>query len=173
MDDAFGLLCNCGVPVFFILLGLVVGGARERSHLRQLARREEALADMLVTNIKTFPGGIDESRGAALVMGEAVIATDYLKTFFAQFRKLVGGELRSYQTLMDRARREATLRMMEDAEARGYNAVCNLRLGCADIGGMTGAKGAAMVEVFATGTAYARPAATDPAEASPGRLAKG
>lgn len=163
MEDVIGFLsafaCNFGIPIFLILLGLVVGGARERGHLRRLARREEALADMLVTDIKTFPGGIDVSKGAALVMGEAVIATDYLKSFLAKLRKLVGGELHSYRTLMDRARREAMLRMMDDAKARGYNAVCNLRLGCADIGGMTGVKGAAMVEVFATGTAYSRPAA--------------
>ena len=155
-------LLNLAIPGVLLLVGLIVGRARERSHLRSLERRERDLADMLVTDIKTFPGGLDASRGAALVMGEAVIATDYLKTFLASLRKLVGGELHSYESLMTRARREAILRMLDDARRQGYNAVCNLRLDCADIGGMTGARGAAMVEVFATGTAYTRP--SDPRE---------
>jgi uncharacterized protein YbjQ (UPF0145 family) len=146
-----------GIFLFLIFLALVVGRSREHAHFRSLERRERRLERMLVTDIKTFPGGADPGKGGALVMGQAVIATDYLKSFLAGLRKIIGGELRTYETLMERARREAILRMLEEAEDQGFNAVCNLRLGTADIGGMTGARGAAMVEAFATGTAYRIP----------------
>ncbi len=145
------------IIVVLLLLGLVVGRARERGHFRSLEARERQLAYMLVTDIKSFPGGAEAASGGALVMGQAVIATDYLKSFLAGLRKIVGGELRSYESLMERARREAILRMLEEAKGLGFNAVCNLRMGTADIGAMSGAKGSVMVEAFATGTAYRIP----------------
>ena len=89
-----------------------------------------------------------------MVRGEAVIATDYLKTFLARIRNILGGEVKSYRSLMLRARREAILRMLEQARQQGYDAVCNVRLNTADIGGMATRRRAAMVEIFATGTAY-------------------
>lgn len=143
--------------IVLILLGLFVGRTTERRHLSRLDRREQALAHMLITNIRSFPGGSDPAKPPAVVTGEAVIATDYFKSFLARLRKVLGGELKSYRSLMTRARREAVLRMMEKAHEQGYNAVCNMRLDSADIGGMTGRRGVAMVEAFATGTAYCMP----------------
>ena len=161
------LLIQLGPFAFLILLGLIVGRVVERRHFRRLGEREAALSYMLVTDLRTYPGGVNTSRPPMMVTGQAVIATDYLKTFLAGLRKILGGELKSYRTLMVRARKEATLRMMEEAQAAGYDAVCNLRLDSADIGGMTGRRGAVMVEAFATGTAYCRPRETDRGEEAP------
>jgi len=146
----FETIFNFGIPIFLILLGWLAGSAAERHHLRSLRRREKELSYMLLTDIKTFPGGAEPAVGALLVMGEAVIASDYLKSFLAGLRKLVGGRLNSYQSLLERGRREAILRMMAQARARGCDAVCNLRLGTATIGRR-------MIEVHASGTAYRRP----------------
>ena len=44
--------------------------------------------------------------------------------------------MKSFQTLLTRARREATLQLLELARDNGYNAVCNIRLDMADIGSM-------------------------------------
>jgi len=140
--------------VVLLLLGLVVGKTTEIRHFNRLDRRDQSLADMLVTDLRSFPGGVDTTKPPMMVTGQAVIATDYLKSFLAKLRKILGGELKSYRSLMTRARREAMLRMMEEAQAQGYNAVCNMRLDSADIGGMAGRRGVAMVEAFATGTAY-------------------
>ena len=147
-------LLQLGIPLFLLLLAWFTGRYAERRHYRSLKNREREMADMLVTDLKTFPGGADPSRGGELVQGQAVIATDYLKTFLASLRNIFGGEVKSYESLLQRARREAILRMMAQARGRGYNAVCNIRLTMSDIGGMAGAKGAAMVEVLAWGTAY-------------------
>jgi len=155
------LLIQLGPFVVLILLGLIVGRTVERRHFRRLGEREATLSYMLVTDLRTYPGGADVARPPMMVTGQAVIATDYLKTFLAGLRKILGGELKSYRTLMVRARKEAILRMMEEAQAAGYDAVCNLRLDSADIGGMTGRRGAAMVEAFATGTACCRPREAD------------
>ena len=150
------LIVNLGIPLFFILLGWAAGRTAERLHFRSLARREDALAHMLITDVKSFPPGADPARHATMVMSDVVIASDYLKTFLAALRKIVGGELHSYESLMDRARREALLRMMERAHGMGYDAICNVRFNWADIGGGSTRRRAAMVELMATGTAYRR-----------------
>ncbi len=133
-----------------LLLGAVCGGVAERRHLRSLQLREKELTSILLTDIKSFPGGTDPGKGAMLVMGEAVIASDYFKLFLAKLRNLIGGQVKSYQTLLDRGRREALLRMSLKAHAQGYDAVCNVRLNTATIGSN-------MIEVTVSGTAYLRP----------------
>jgi len=150
-----GVLIQVGLVALLLALGLAVGTTAEKRHLRSLKRRESELANMLVTDLKSFPGGADARAGALLVTGEAAIATDYLKTFLAGLRKLVGGELRSYESLMLRARREAVLRMLQQARSRGYDAVCNVRLNTANISGVSRRK-PPVVEVLVTGTAYRR-----------------
>jgi uncharacterized protein YbjQ (UPF0145 family) len=158
MEALVVLLLQIGIPLLFILLGLFVGRARERAHFADLERREQALAGMLVSDIRSFPGGADPQHTPTIVVGATAIATDYLKSWLAGFRKILGGELRSYHSLMDRARREAMLRIMEQAHRQGYDAICNLRLDTADIGGAIGPKGVVMVAMVASGTAYKRPA---------------
>ena len=137
--------------VVLLILGFSVGSYVERAHFRSLALREAALKDMPLTDMGFRSSGI-VPRSAELVCGEVVIATDYFKTFAAQLRKLIGGELRAYETLLERGRREAIVRMQEQARLLGADAVVNVRLSSSTISGLRRNR-AAMVEVFAYGTA--------------------
>ena len=166
--DLVAVLIYLGPPAFFVLLGLVVGTATERRHLGLLEQREAACSEMLVTDLRSYSPDHDPATLPSLVTGEAVIATDYLKTFLAGLRNLLGGEVRSYLTLVNRARREALMRMLESARGLGYDAVCNVRLEPADIGGSTYRKGVPMAAMVASGTAYRRgPASPAGATAQP------
>lgn len=150
------LILSFGTFVFLICLGLFVGRNVERRHLKQLAQREARFKGMHVTQVGTFPNAVPGDRPPMLLLGDVVIATDYLKSFLAALRNLFGGEVRSYQLMVDRARREALLRILEKAHERGYNAVCNVRLELVDIGGAasSGQKKNVMAAVQASGTAY-------------------
>ena len=110
----------------------------------------------LMTQVKSFPAYVDSPRTPRLLVGEVVIASDALKRVLARFRYLVGGEIRGFQVLQTRARREAVLRVLEQAQQVGFNAVCNLRLESVDIGGNTGRRQQrrVMVTIVASGTAY-------------------
>jgi uncharacterized protein YbjQ (UPF0145 family) len=146
-----------GIPIALLALGLFAGGYAERRHIRSLQQREAATRDMLVTQIKSFPGHVPGTNSPQVILAEVVIASDYLKTFLAGIRSFFGGEVGSYQTLLDRARREATQRVLEQARRQGYNAVCNLRLETADIGGNSVTQGKnrmVMAAILASGTAY-------------------
>ncbi|TVR42934.1 MAG: hypothetical protein EA402_10805 [Planctomycetota bacterium] len=65
---------------------------------------------------------------------------------------MVGGEVRTYTQLVERCRREALLRLKQEARDAGYDLVVNLRLDTSTIGG----KSNVMIEVLATGTALRR-----------------
>jgi uncharacterized protein YbjQ (UPF0145 family) len=146
------------IAAVFLGLGYFVGKWREMAHFRKLAEREGELSWLLVTDLRTVPA--DAQREAcSLVTGGAVIATDYFKSFVGRLRNMVGGEVRVFETMMERARRQALVRVLEEAEALGANRVINVRFETSSIGAMQKKQGAAMVEVLAYGTAVFVPPA--------------
>ena len=81
-----------------------------------------------------------------------VIANDYFKAFVAGLRNLFGGKIRTYETLLDRARREAILRMKEEAQKLGADFVFNIKYETSNISGQY-SKRLPVIEVHAYGTA--------------------
>lgn len=154
--ETLSFFLQWGLFLGLIALGLFVGGYLERKHIASLDRRESETRHMLVTQLKSFPLNSPTGKPPTMLCGEVVISSDYLKTFLATIRKLFGGELRSFQTLLDRARREALQRIKEDAVRRGYDAICNVRLETAAIAGRgsSNKNKIVMVSIIASGTAY-------------------
>ncbi|NOY74438.1 MAG: YbjQ family protein [Kiritimatiellaeota bacterium] len=141
----------------FVLIpfGFICGRFSEKKHLRSLEERESAISGFLVTDLKTFPKISSTSKTPEMLIGEVTIATDYFKTFAGSLKNFFGGEMRGFESLKTRARREAILRILEQAKAKGFNAVCNLRQETADIGGSTLSKKSAItVSILASATAY-------------------
>ncbi len=134
-------------------LALITGRICEKRHFRSIIAREAELSEIPITNLKKPSGNIIAANGAQLVFGQVVITGDYLKNFLSGLRKIFGGELKSYKSLMERAEREAIIRMTEQAKINGYNAVCNVKIDFSNIGGMRN-NNIISVEVLASGTAY-------------------
>lgn len=123
---AFYFVVGVLFPLVMLVVGGLVGRHREQSHLRDLDQREADFGDLIVTDLRTAPAGVRVQQ-AVLVVGEVVVATDYFKRWIAKFRLLVGGEVRSFSNTLLRARREARLRMLEQARAQGADLVINVR----------------------------------------------
>lgn len=139
-----------------LLVGLMFGSLNEQRHLRSLVSRESTGADVMLVNLRqvTDPETV---RDAQMIVGQVVIATDYWKTFITSLRRLVGGELGAARRLMDRARREATLRLIEEARMLGADEIWNVRYESTMISQMRDSKAGAMqVEILAWGTAVRR-----------------
>jgi len=149
------LLIQIGPIGVFLLLGFFVGRWRERRHFASLNRRERQFTDVGIVNLKTVPNP-ETVRNAVLVSGDAVIATDYFKGFASKLRGIVGGEMRSYETLMERARREATLRMLRQARDIGAAEVWCVRYETSNIRSSGRNNPGVSVEAFAFGTAIVR-----------------
>lgn len=135
---------------FLVLLavGYVAGRSAEAAHYRSLRRREKALSSVTVFSNR-FPPDPAARHAVALVCGSAVISEDYFKFMLAGLQSLFGGRLRSYESLLDRARREAVLRMKEAARAKAGSMIINVKFQTYRIPGR--ALGA--VEILAYGTA--------------------
>ena len=151
MTEIAGVIIGLLSTVSLLVLGLVIGSWIESAHFRSLAEREQSLGHILVSDLKRLPDNW-RATDPVLVTGEVVIATDYFKVFMASLRNLFGGRVRSYETLVERARREAVVRMLQEAQAAGANAVWNVRVETSTIQGKQQGKSGG-VEVLAYGTA--------------------
>ena len=80
------------------------------------------------------------------------MAADYFKSFASSLKTLIGGRMKSLERMQERARREAVLRMTEQARALGAKAVTNVRIDTSTISGKRQGS-CAGVEVIASGTA--------------------
>lgn len=140
--------------VFLTLLvtGYVVGSILERRHYRSIIEREKQLIALPAVSIEFLPPG--QHRNLGLVTGSAVISVDYFKRFVAGLRDLFGGRHSSYESLIDRARREAILRMKASCPA-GTTSIMNMRIETAAVGSQHIGRrnGIACLEVCAYGTA--------------------
>ena len=108
---------------------------------------------MPVVSFDTMPADW-QAESSDMVAGSVVISLDYFKRVIAGLRGLVGGRITTYEPLLERARREAILRMIEDARSNGFDAIFNVRLETSRLANSTGnGKGTAGVEMLAFGTA--------------------
>lgn len=133
-----------------LIIGYVWGSSNETKHYASIKKRERKYFKLPATNFEMAPYPKESILGEALVMGSTVVSIDYFKRFLAGFKMLVGGRLTSYESLIDRARREAILRMKD--EARGYDMIINVRVETSTISAGAN-KAVGSIEVLAYGTA--------------------
>lgn len=139
------------LAIILLIVAFFTGGIAERRHYKSIIRREEALGDLVVVVAKTLPP-MEPAPATTLVRGSVVISVDYFKRFLARLRMIFGGRIHTYESLMDRARREAILRMQEEARVIGASMIFNMRFETSSISkGKRDAVGT--VEVLAYGTA--------------------
>jgi uncharacterized protein YbjQ (UPF0145 family) len=122
MDDLlFAYLQNQEfiLTVVLLILGFVVGNFFEKRHMKSIKAREKFFFKMPAVTMrlkKILPepywGQIESTR---LVVGTVVISPDYFRHVLGGIINILGGQIGSYESVLDRARREAILRMKEAA----------------------------------------------------------
>ncbi len=149
MEQLIGLLIT---PV--ILVGAWIAGSLiERRHLKNLLLLESGSRDVLAVTIEDIPADWNVVK-SELVMGNVVISQDYFKRVAASLKGIVGGRIRVFEPLLERARREALLRMKAIAHQRGYYTIINVRIETSPLSrSRRDGKGTAGVEILAFGTA--------------------
>ncbi|NPA73627.1 MAG: YbjQ family protein [Epsilonproteobacteria bacterium] len=142
------------IIIFLTLLfiGYIVGNFLEKRHYKSIRKREEETLDLPLIMLKK-PLNDDGIYECKLVSGSVVISIDYFKKFIAYLINIFGGSIGVYETLLDRARREAILRMKEDA--KGASEIINLRIETSSIS-KNSAKSVGSVEIIAYATAIYR-----------------
>ncbi len=145
----YGNMINIAIFLSLFALGFFVGRYKEARHFSDLQKRETALAYITTSNIKHVPEGMNNS---VFVSGNVVVSIDYYKRILAALRGIFGGQIKSYTSLVERARREAVLRMKEQAEDFGMHHISNLKLETASVY-KNSQNSLGSIEIFAYGTA--------------------
>ena len=86
---------------------------------------------MLIVTTETITGRQLEPLG--IVKGSTIQTVNALRDIGAGLRTLVGGELTKYNEMMDKARRIATERMVEEASRLGADAIVCMRFATSSI----------------------------------------
>ena len=136
-----------------MVIGYSCGTIAEKRHYKSIIKREQELVKLMVVNAEgRFAEGA--VRTSFLVNGSTVVSNDYFKRLLAILRNIVGGRVKAYESLIDRSRREAILRMKEKARAEGAHMIVNLRLETSTIGRSANKKNrVGSIETLAYGTA--------------------
>ena len=144
---------NIDLIIFLGLLtaGYLVGSFLERRHYKDIEAREQASINQATVPSEVLPN-ISQYETLGMAVGNVVISVDYFKRFVAGLRNIFGGRVGAYEPLIDRARREAILRMKESyPEAEMF---VHVRIETAAVGSQHLSKrGTACLEVCAYGTA--------------------
>lgn len=141
---------SMGIPILLVVVGRLVGARIERRHYQDIAQREARFVSQPAFSTKRsdVPHPVVST---SLASGSVVVSVDHFKRLMSAFRMVFGGEVRSYSSLIDRARREAVLRMKESQP--DADAYINTRLETSTIASTAGNEGIGTIEVLAYGTA--------------------
>lgn len=142
-----------GISILLVI-GYFVGQDFEKKHYKKMDERDSKLGHLKLNNLKRVPVNQSQVESSELVHGSVVVSVDYFKRFIAGFRLIIGGRLTTYESLLDRAKKEAVLRMKE--QAASSDLIINVRVETASISrGHQGNRGINIgsVEVLAFGTA--------------------
>jgi uncharacterized protein YbjQ (UPF0145 family) len=151
MDPVVEMSVQLGLPLVLLIVAYFTGSAVERRHYASIRERELRLRRLPAITFRSVPPGWKVTE-CALMTGGVVISVDYFKRFLSGLRMIIGGRVKAYETLLDRARREALLRLKEDAFERGFHAVINVRLETCRMANARNAESVAGLEVLAFGT---------------------
>jgi uncharacterized protein YbjQ (UPF0145 family) len=124
---SFGdLIVANGLQVVSVgVLGWLVATWFERRHLKSLNQREIPLQSIRLSTSKKVSSC--EPEGVTLLIGSVVVAHDYFRTLIIFLRNIIGGNIKPYERLVQRGRREALIRLKEEAELRDIDQIVNVR----------------------------------------------
>ena len=140
------LIYIAGLVVFYLI------GTKwiERKHYQSIQEREKEFLSFPVVSQELPEVAIDKSW---LVYGSTVISVDVFKRFVGGLVNIFGGRLTTYESVLDRARREAILRMIEKSKNENADGIINLRIETSSISKDQRRNKIGSVEILAYGTA--------------------
>ena len=80
---------------------------------------------MKIITVETLQGYNYEELG--IVSGSTIQSKNFVSDFGQGLKSIVGGELKSYTTMMEKARNQATQRMVDQAVKMGADAIIGVR----------------------------------------------
>jgi uncharacterized protein YbjQ (UPF0145 family) len=114
--------------IVIILLGLFFWKRAEKKHYASIQEREEKYKNIIVISDRDLKRAKNNQSEGVLFVEGTVVSIDSFKKLMASFVNIFGWRMKAYESLVDRARREAVLKVKQRAYDGGYNVIANLRL---------------------------------------------
>lgn len=124
MNEFLSLIYTCITLVLCFSIGTIF----EKQHYKKIKKREVALFKKPYINFSKGVIPNSNIKMAKLVTGEVVIACDRFKEFVHSLKTFFGGNVSVYESVLDRGKREALLRMREKACMLGADIILNTKL---------------------------------------------
>ena len=141
--------------IFFIatlVVAFFIGATVEKNHYKSIKQREKHFLGLPAVTIKSAIPADEQIDKTRLAVGSVVVSLDHFKRFVASLTLIFGGRVVTYESLLDRARREAILRMK--AAYPNADLIANVRVETSTIGSNANEKKQiGSIEALAYGTA--------------------
>jgi uncharacterized protein YbjQ (UPF0145 family) len=128
-------LAILGIGLLSIVVSFIWGSLNEKKHYESILAREDQFLDLptLTLSAKSIGQQIDLNAfsESKLVEASVVIASDTFKRLKADLLSFFGGNISDYESLIDRARREAILRLKE--KAGNADLIINMQLSTVEL----------------------------------------
>ena len=116
------------IAIAFLVICDFTGRTREKRHYKSIREREVKLYKQPHINFSKNVNISQPVKNAQLVSASVVIGCDYFKVFLASLRNIFGGNVSAYESVLDRGRREAILRIRESAYRMRADLVMNIKI---------------------------------------------
>ncbi len=133
----------------FLGISYFIGNRIESNHIKDIVIREKKSIHLPYRNTGLKDSFVDHE--GFLVYGSVVVTHDAFKNFVMGLINIIGGRVTVYESLLERARREALLRLKEKALAQGAKELVNFRMQSAEIG--YNQQNSGSIEIFCYATA--------------------
>ena len=141
------------IIIILLIVCYFTGSTIEKNHYKKIKEREVALFRSPCMSYGKAFAKSPKIKHSYLVTGSVVIGCDYFKTFLAGLRNIFGGNVSSCESVLDRGRREAILRMREYAAGRKADAIINVKIESVTLDALASKNSVPKICVTAYGTA--------------------
>ena len=114
--------------ITLLVICFFVGHHMEETHYKSIKSREKKFYKNACIGYSKEYLKDAKIKNSFLVSSSVVVGCDYFKTFLAGILNFFGGNLSVYESVMDRGRREAILRMQEQAFSQRANKIINVKV---------------------------------------------
>ncbi|MBR6162939.1 heavy metal-binding domain-containing protein [bacterium] len=140
------------IVILSLVICFITGNRIEKNHYKNIKEREIKLYKSPCVTFEKNVSNSPKIIQSDLVAESVVIGCDYFKSFLAGLKNLFGGNVSAYESVLDRGRREALLRIREAAVKKHASAVINVKIDTVMLDPI-GTKGHPKVCITAYGTA--------------------
>ena len=116
------------IIIISLTICYITGNIIEKNHYKNIKKREIQLYKSPYVSFGKSFAYSPKIKESYLVSSSVVIGCDYFKAFLAGLKNIFGGNVSAYESVLDRGRREAILRMREYAAQKNANAIINVKI---------------------------------------------